>query len=57
LDNQKPTGMNPKTPFKNCLQEITAVALRGDAREERFYPILSRLLEDPAQAAGKELKG
>ncbi|MFH0872051.1 MAG: type ISP restriction/modification enzyme [bacterium] len=45
--------MNPKTLFKNYLQAIAVVALRGDAREESFYSTLSGLLGEVAQATGR----
>ena len=45
--------MNPRTLFKNYLQEIAAVALRGDAREESFYSTLSGLLGEVAEATGR----
>jgi len=42
-----------KTVLKQYLQELTDIARRGDAREESFYPALSRLLAETAIATDR----
>ena len=42
-----------KTTLKRYLQDLTETARRGDAREESFYPALSRLLAETATATGR----
>ena len=40
--------------LKAYLKEITKVANRGDAREESYYSILERLLQEYAESTGKK---
>lgn len=44
--------MNKKILFKRYLQSLTEMGLRGDAREESFYPPLSQMLTEVARATG-----
>ncbi len=43
--------LNPS--LKKYLHDLAETARRGDAREESFYPALSSLLDEVAQAAGR----
>jgi hypothetical protein len=45
--------MNAKTLFKEYLKNLSNVALRGDAREESFYPTLATLLKQVSEATGR----
>ncbi len=45
--------MNLKTLFKKYLKDLSEVALRGDAREESFYPVLATLLQEISEATGR----
>jgi hypothetical protein len=45
--------MNPKTLFKKYLKDLSDVSLRGDAREETFYPALAGLLQQVSEATGR----
>jgi len=42
-----------KTAFTKYLRDLAELASRGDAREESFYPALSRMLEEVAKATGR----
>jgi len=42
-----------KKLFKKYIQDLSKVALRGDATEESFYSSLSNLLEQVAEATGR----
>jgi len=42
-----------KTAFTKYLQDLAEIASRGDAREESFYPALSRMLEEVAKTTGR----
>ncbi|HUU27409.1 MAG TPA: type ISP restriction/modification enzyme [archaeon] len=46
--------MNIKTLFTEYLRNLTEVALQGDAREESFYQALADMLNEVAQASGRE---
>ncbi len=43
--------MNKKALFGNYLKNLSDTALRGDAREESFYPVLAEMLKEVAQAS------
>jgi hypothetical protein len=43
--------MSKKALFGNYLKNLSDVALRGDAREESFYPVLAEMLREVAQAS------
>ena len=45
--------MSQKSIFSTYLNDLTAIAHRGDAREESFYPALSDMLTETAHATGK----
>ena len=45
--------MSQKSIFSTYLNDLTAIAHRGDAREESFYPALSDMLTETARATGK----
>ena len=42
--------MTVKALFKQYLRDLTEVALRGDAREESFYPALATLFQEVSEA-------
>lgn len=44
--------MNKRTLFTKYLKNLSEVALRGDAREESFYPALADMLREVAQVTG-----
>jgi len=46
-------AMNVKTLFKSYLKDLSEVALRGDAREESFYPPLANLFQEVSEATGR----
>ena len=48
-----PQAVNQKTIFSTYLNELTAIARQGDAREESFYPALADRLTETAHATGK----
>ena len=48
-----PQAVNQKTIFSTYLNELTAIARQGDAREESFYPALADRLTETARATGK----
>lgn len=43
--------MSKKALFGNYLKNLSDTALRGDAREESFYPVLAEMLQAVAQAS------
>jgi len=43
-------AMNMKALFRKYLKDLSEVALRGDAREESFYPALATLLQEVSEA-------
>ena len=45
--------MNKKALFNQYLKNLADVALRGDAREESFYAALEHLLQQVAEATGR----
>ena len=45
--------MDKKKLFNQYFQRLKKTALRGDAREESFYPSLSELLQQVATATGR----
>ena len=45
--------MSQKSIFSTYLNDLTAIARQGDAREESFYPALVKMLEETAHATGK----
>lgn len=45
-------AINIKALFKKYLKDLSEVTLRGDAREESFYPALATLLQEVSQATG-----
>jgi hypothetical protein len=45
--------MNKRTFFTKYLKNLSEVALRGDAREESFYPALADMLAEVAQTSGR----
>ena len=45
--------MSQKSIFSTYLNDLTAIARRGDAREESFYPALADMLTETAHATGK----
>jgi len=45
--------MNLKALFKQYLKNLSDVSLRGDAREESFYPTLATLFQDVSEATGR----
>ena len=45
--------MNKKTIFSKYLNDLTAVAQQGDAREKSFYPALADMLKEMAYATGR----
>ena len=45
--------MSQKSIFSTYLNDLTAIARQGDAREESFYPALSDMLAETARATGK----
>ena len=45
--------MNLKALFKQYLKNLSEVSLRGDAREESFYPTLATLFQDVSEATGR----
>lgn len=47
------TPVNAKTLFKAYLKELSNTTLRGDAREESFYPALATLFQEISQATGR----
>ena len=46
--------MSKKGLFNNYLKSLSEIALRGDAREESFYPALADMLGEIAHATGRE---
>jgi hypothetical protein len=47
------SAMRVKTLFKKCLKDLSDVSLRGDAREESFYPALAGLLQQVTEVTGR----
>ncbi len=45
--------INIKTLFRQYLRDLSEVALRGDAREESFYPALATLFQKVSEATGR----
>jgi len=45
--------MNLKSLFKQYLKNLSEVSLRGDAREESFYPTLATLFQDVSETTGR----
>lgn len=45
--------MSDKPAFTHYLQELSAVALQGDAREESYYPALAEMLAAIANSTGR----
>jgi hypothetical protein len=45
--------MKLKALFKQYLKNLSEVSLRGDAREESFYPTLATLFQDVSEATGR----
>jgi len=43
---------NIKTLFRKYLKDLSDVALRGDAREESFYPALADLFHEVSETTG-----
>ena len=46
--------MNKKALFGNYLKNLSDTALRGDAREESFYPVLAEMLKEVGQAQASQ---
>jgi hypothetical protein len=47
------SAMRVKTLFKKYLKDLSDVSLRGDAREESFYPTLAGLLQQVTEVTGR----
>ncbi len=47
------TAMNMKPLFKSYLKELSDTTLRGDAREESFYPALATLFQEVSEATDR----
>jgi hypothetical protein len=47
------SAMRVKTLFKKYLKDLSDVSLRGDAREESFYPTLAGLLQEVSESTGR----
>ena len=48
--------MSKNAIFPTYFKDLAAVAHRGDAREESFYPALAKLLDGIAQATGRDAR-
>jgi len=47
------SAMRVKPLFKKYLKDLSDVSLRGDARQESFYPALAGLLQQVSEVTGR----
>ncbi|MCF8142343.1 MAG: hypothetical protein K9N21_00325 [Deltaproteobacteria bacterium] len=47
------TAMKVKALFKEYLKELSDTTLRGDAREESFYPALANLFHEVSETTDR----